>query len=395
MTYQRVFIDLWSPFTGAMTLVLVSILLMTNGQSWGIFSGVLLWGDHLNYALGLGPALGIHHLPENPLFHHISLMNISLLMGSFSAALLARQFTLSRSPSLEYLRAVFGGAMMAAGAVLAGGCTTGGFFTPLLLSSAAGWAMMAGLAVGAYLGIKLLSWSMRNIHWGSTPVPRGKIHPQLNNYRPVLGLLLLVAILAWALAWRLSSSPFLNTRSLLVISGLVLGFGLQRSRFCFSQVFHGPIIGIGSEMGLALIKALSIGIPLAAIVLERGYIDAYQAIPTTFWLGSLLGGLLFGIGMVSAGGCGSGTLWRAGEGHLKLWLALVTFAWTGSLIRGLLKQQGILDTDFDIRFMNGAAEMSALGFQAYLPDMLGGWMATFAICFSGLLICWWVLREKN
>jgi len=42
----------------------------------------------------------------------------------------------------------------------------------------------------------------------------------------------------------------------------------------------------------------------------------------SFWQGSLLGGTLFGDGMVLAGGCGAGSIWRAGEGHVKLWLAI-------------------------------------------------------------------------
>lgn len=37
---------------------------------------------------------------------------------------------------------------------------------------------------------------------------------------------------------------------------------------------------------------------------------------------TVAGGLLFGIGMVLAGGCVSGTLWRMGEGYLNSWVAL-------------------------------------------------------------------------
>jgi uncharacterized membrane protein YedE/YeeE len=50
-----------------------------------------------------------------------------------------------------------------------------------------------------------------------------------------------------------------------------------------------------------------------------------------FFLGSLLGGLVFGVGMILAGGCASSTLWRIGEGHLKLVLTLVGFSLTNAL----------------------------------------------------------------
>ena len=49
--------------------------------------------------------------------------------------------------------------------------------------------------------------------------------------------------------------------------------------------------------------------------------------------GALVGGLLFGIGMTLAGGCGAGSIWRAGEGQVKLWVAIATFALGASLAR--------------------------------------------------------------
>ncbi len=48
--------------------------------------------------------------------------------------------------------------------------------------------------------------------------------------------------------------------------------------------------------------------------------------------GALLGGLFFGLGMTLAGGCGAGSIWRAGEGQVKLWVAIATFALGASLV---------------------------------------------------------------
>src|SRR2546428_14073744 len=57
-------------------------------------------------------------------------------------------------------------------------------------------------------------------------------------------------------------------------------------------------------------------------------------------VGALAGGTLFGVGMTLAGGCGAGSIWRAGEGPLKLWLALVGFALGASLPRPALAPSG-------------------------------------------------------
>ena len=81
--------------------------------------------------------------------HRISLMDICLLLGAFSAALISGQFAINRPPKLEYVWAAVGGSMMGIGAALAGGCTTGGFLTPLIHSSPAGWTMWLGLTAGA------------------------------------------------------------------------------------------------------------------------------------------------------------------------------------------------------------------------------------------------------
>ena len=43
------------------------------------------------------------------------------------------------------------------------------------------------------------------------------------------------------------------------------------------------------------------------------------------WLANILGGYLFGIGMVLAGGCASGTWYRVGEGLVGSWMAALGF----------------------------------------------------------------------
>ena len=50
-----------------------------------------------------------------------------------------------------------------------------------------------------------------------------------------------------------------------------------------------------------------------------------EFVRATYWMGALSGGVIFGVGMTIAGGCGAGTVWRAGEGHLTLWLTLICY----------------------------------------------------------------------
>jgi hypothetical protein len=113
--YQTIFINQWSPYLGAVLLVLIMAVLMGSGLFWGVFGGIKLWGDYLNNAIGMGALLHIKPQLENVLMHRISLMNITLVMGSFSAALLSMQFHINRPPKLEYIWAMLGGTFMGIG----------------------------------------------------------------------------------------------------------------------------------------------------------------------------------------------------------------------------------------------------------------------------------------
>ena len=60
--------------------------------------------------------------------------------------------------------------------------------------------------------------------------------------------------------------------------------------------------------------------------------------------------------MLLNGGCGSGSLWRAGEGKLKLILAVIFFAFSNFLFRTLIVQlEGL---------------QSLIGVPVFLPDWL-------------------------
>lgn len=386
--YQRVLVESWEAHSGAILLVLLLMALMVKGTFWGVFGGLRLWGDWFNNFIGLGPLLNIKTGLESPFVHRMSLMNMVLVLGAMSAALISRQLSIYRAPPLEYLWGALGGILMGMGATLAGGCTTGGFFTPAMASSPAGWVMGAGLMAGAVVGLKLLLWTLEHISWGTRAPP--SVDLPLQHAFPVLGLLLLAAVVAWSVAWAHGSDQRLSGHALPIVIGFAMGFVMQRSRLCFSRAFREPFMTGEGSMTKAIILALAIGIPAATLMFQKKLIDPYDGIPATFWLGSLSGGALFGIGMIFAGGCASGALWRAGEGHLKLWLALAFFAWSGSTFTGILSHWKVLDRDTG----DDNLDFTLLGSQAYLTDMLGSPEAALATGM-GLLLCWYLWVRYN
>jgi uncharacterized membrane protein YedE/YeeE len=389
--YQSIFVEEWSPFVGAILLVVVIVGLMLSGLVWGVFGGVKFWGDWFNNLIGLGPALGIPQQGDGFLMHRMSLMNIMLVVGAFSAALLSRQFSPNRPPPLEYIWAAMGGSLLGIGAALAGGCTTGGFFNPVLHSSPAGWAMWLGLLAGAAIGLKLLLWTLDHIEWGMQAPPALDIPDGVTRHYPLFGLAIVVGVLIWATQWYGSSDEKLAARAVIVLAGFAIGFIMHRSRLCFARAFREPFMTAEGDMTKAVILALAIGIPIAALLFQKKVIDPYLAIPATFWIGSLAGGVIFGIGMVFAGGCASGSLWRMGEGHLKLWVTMFFFSWMGSIASAVFKKLNLTAID---ETNVESYEMTKVGFQAYLPEMWGSWGWTLAVG-GGLLLIWYALVRYN
>jgi hypothetical protein len=80
-----------------------------------------------------------------------------------------------------------------------------------------------------------------------------------------------------------------------------------------------------------------------------------------------------------------------GEGHAKLWVAMLFFAWIGSIAAALFKKTGL--TAIDETNLE-TWEMTGIGRQAFLPDMLGGWGLALAIGF-GLLALWYAIVRWN
>lgn len=362
--WRGFFVEPWEAHLGAVLLVLLILLLMVKGTFWGVFGGLRLWGDWFNNVIGLGPLLNIKTHLESPLLHRMSLMNIVLVLGAL------------------------GGTLMGMGATLAGGCTTGGFFTPVINSAPAGWTMGLGLVAGSVIGLKLLMWTLEHISWGMRAP--AAIEVPLKPALPFIGALLALAAIAWSIAWAHGGDKRLAAHAGIVVIGFAMGFVMQRSRLCFSRAFREPFMTGEGSMTKAIMLALAIGIPAAAIIFQKKLADPYDAIPATYWLGSLSGGILFGIGMIFAGGCASGALWRAGEGHLKLWLALAFFAWSGSTFSGMLSHWDILTRESG----DDNVDFTKLGSQAYLPDMLGSQEAALLVGL-GILLLWYLWLRYN
>ena len=169
-----------------------------------------------------------------------------------------------------------------------------------------------------------------------------------------------------------------TTRGGFLLFGLVIGVLMQRTRFCFVRAFRDPFMTGESEATRAVAMAVIISTIGFSILKWTDLKDWDVFVTPGFWMGSLLGGSIFGIGMTLSGGCGTSSLWRAGEGQIKLWVALIGFALGGSYFREWLEESGWI---------------MKIGEPVFLPDLIGWKMALLAVVV--LMILWYVLSVWN
>lgn len=105
-----------------------------------------------------------------------------------------------------------------------------------------------------------------------------------------------------------------------LLCGALLGFVMQRGRFCLTGGFRDMYLTKDNRMFYALLIAISIQSIGVFALIQFGLIDfSAGAFP---WVATILGSFIFGIGIILAGGCATGTWYRAGEGLIGSWIAL-------------------------------------------------------------------------
>ena len=175
------------------------------------------------------------------------------------------------------------------------------------------------------------------------------------------------------------------------IIGIAFGVILQRSRLCFAGAFRDLVL-LGDGR---LMRAILVGLGVATIgfsLLEARFVPdpSFGVLPpgahiqTVGWT-TVTGGLVFGIGMVLAGGCVTGTLWRMGEGYLNSWVAMV----------GILVGLWFGTRTWSWWYDHDISRRSAI----WLPGEIGMAPAILAVLGSlallYLVVLWWEMRTPQ
>ena len=246
-----------------------------------------------------------------------------------------------------------------------------------------------GLVPGVIFGLWLLYKEMEHVSWGSGGSWTLNIPYFIQWIFGIAGIVGLV----WCAIYYADFdgddyTDYINSLPAIVAIAAALGYAMQRGRWCMIQGFREPHMTGDCKMAKSVALSILI-VAIGAMVLKYSVpvrfdgdpvLDPMNYVRGTFGWGGVVGGFIFGLGAMLAGGCGSGTLWRVGEGQIKLWLVVPFFALSNSLMTTWFKAFSF-------------EEKGYLGSYVYIPDVMGyGW--TLAL-IAGFVTLWYLVVTWN
>ncbi|MEO7007540.1 MAG: YeeE/YedE thiosulfate transporter family protein, partial [Caldimonas sp.] len=179
---------------------------------------------------------------------------------------------------------------------------------------------------------------------------------------------------------------------------VVLGAIMQRTHFCTMGAVS-DIVNMG-DWGRMRMWVMAMGVAMIGFnaMVAVGWVDASKSLyagPRFIWLSAMVGGALFGFGMVLASGCGSKTLVRIGSGNLKsavvfIVLGLAAFA----TLKGITAVARVATVDKVAIHAAPGTDLPALAAAATGASkaMLA---AVLGFGFGGALIAWALARPEG
>lgn len=313
-------IKFWAPIPAVIAAGILSTHYFgITGTFWAVTGEFTRWGGQLLQLFGVHAEewgyFKIIHLEGSPLTRIDGMMILGMFGGCFAAALWANNVKLRMPRSrIRIMQAIIGGIIAGFGARLAMGCNLAAFFTGIPQFSLHAWFFAIATAIGSWFGARFTLLPIFRI-----PVKMQKVSaaspltqkPDQARRRFRLGMLVFFGMLGWALLTAMNQPKL----GLAMLFGVGFGLLIERAQICFTSAFRDMWITGRTHMA----KAIIIGMAVSAIGIFS-YVQLGVE-PKIMWAGpnAVIGGLLFGFGIVLAGGCETGWMYRAVEGQVHYW----------------------------------------------------------------------------
>jgi len=205
-----------------------------------------------------------------------------------------------------------------------------------------------------------------------------------NDRRPRWGLFWLnvVAAIGFFLAAAITKQGVWTA----VPVGQFFGFFLQKGDLCGASAFSEILLMRDGRKMFGLWVAIVVSMAAFAVATAAGLVTL--APKPLLWINYALGGLIFGVGTVLAGGCISGCLYKSAMGNLNSIVALLTIpAGIAFVEHGpLTKLNGSMKSVKSVSSSGGPVTLSSL---TGIP--FWGWALIFALLTGTMLL----LRKKR
>ncbi|WP_233864314.1 selenium metabolism membrane protein YedE/FdhT [Paraburkholderia adhaesiva] len=377
---QDYLVRFWAPLPSIIAAgVLSAFYFGLTGTFWAVTGEFTRWGGHVLQAFGLHPedwgyfkVIGLHGAPWTRID---GVMVLGMFAGSLAAALWANNVKL-RFPRRRrrIVQALAGGAIAGFGARLAMGCNLAAFFTGIPQFSLHAWLFALATIVGSYFGtrVALMRYLRAEPHLERvTTAQKSRLPAKQPQWQFRAGVLVFSAALAGSLALAFGAQKL----GLAAVFGIAFGVLIERAQICFTSAFRDMWITGRTTMA----RAIVLGMAASAIGIFS-YVQLGVA-PKIFWAGpnAIIGGVLFGFGIVIAGGCETGWMYRAMEGQVHYWWVGVGNIVGATVLASLWDRVApVLALDYPkVNLLNALGPM-------------GGLIATYAgLVVAFALLLWW------
>ena len=182
--------------------------------------------------------------------------------------------------------------------------------------------------------------------------------------------------------------------------GLSVIFGAiaQRTHFCTMGAVS-DIVNIGDWTRMRMwVMAIGVAIIGFNAMVGLGWVDAGKTLyggPRLIWLSALVGGFMFGFGMVLASGCGSKTLVRIGAGNLKSVIVFIVMGLAAyATLRGITGVLRVNTVDAaTVTLPTGQDLPSLLVAATGLPLSTAAWVLGLGL--GGACLAWALARPEG
>ncbi len=175
--------------------------------------------------------------------------------------------------------------------------------------------------------------------------------------------------------------------------GLVFGAVGQWSHFCVRGAIADWMLFRGKARAMTWLLAVAVAAAGTQALVSLGLFDATRSLawnPRLPWLSCLLGGLVFGFGMVLSGGCPQRSLVKTGTGDLKSLVVLIVTAIAALMtLRGLFAPVRAEALDVWAATLSGPQDLgSVLGKLVPVPAAVLRWVLVTVLVAIAVLALW-------